>query len=129
MSHADNRVGPEESGTVIIAAGDGQTPQTALDIPSDALFSLDRIVVEAEAGDDDGIEVYDEADGTSYADASDLRDVVTDMDTDQVQEREGPYRDFEEGVLVASRDDNITSDVHVTVHGHLLTDLADVAGH
>lgn len=121
----DPRTGTEESGTVTIASGDGSTPATALNIPSDALFKPTRVKIEYEGTADAEVEFYDEADGTSSGNVSDRRDTFTDIENNAVQEFEGPWRDFEEDVLFATEGGNQDGDVIVTVYGVVLTDLVD----
>lgn len=125
----DPRTGPEDSGTVTIASGDNDAPQTAYSIRSDALFKVTHVKVEY---DDDGtnsgvdVELYDDADGTSAGNVSDQRDSFLNLDPDSVVTVDGNYRDFEEDVLVKTANGNQDGDVNVTVKGVLMTDLEDM---
>lgn len=128
-SSEDPRTGPAESGHVQIASGDGNTPQTALKIPSDALYNLEAITI----GYDEGatatiqVDVYDEADGTGSGGVSDKRHVEKAIDPGEVVTVDfDGMRDFEEGVLVQEPNGAQDGDVEVTVNGQLLTSLKDV---
>lgn len=132
MPHGDPRVGTDDSGHVTIASGDGNTPQTAYDIPADALFRVDRVKIEYDDGGTvDGVDVqlWDDADGTAAGAVSDQRDEFPNLDSDMKLEAEGPWRVFEEDVLVSTANGSQDADVDVTVYGELLTDLADMTGY
>lgn len=126
---ADPRGGPDESGTVRIALGDGSTPQTALDIPSTALYRLKAIKLEydASATATIDIEVFDDADGTTAGNVSDRRDTIRNIDPGEsvVIDYDG-MREFEEDVLVQEPNGNQDANVDVTVEGELLTYLKDL---
>jgi hypothetical protein len=132
MTDADPRVGKAESGTVTIASGDGNTPQTVLQIPSNALFQVERLKIEYSASatnDDQDIILFDESDGTSSGNVSDERDSFLGVDNDDSLEFEGPMRIFEEDVLVQCETGNQDGDVVVTVYGHVLTALRDTVAY
>lgn len=124
----DPRTGHEDSGTVTIAAGDGSTPQTAVDVPDDALFKPTGIKVEYDsAGTTDcDLEVYDEPDGTSDANVSRLREEVRNLSAGNRVEVDNTLREFDNDVLVEAPGGNNDDDVVVTVYGVVLTDLEDV---
>lgn len=126
---ADPRTGTTDSGVVTIASGDGNTPQTAFTIPSDALFRLHRVKIEYEdaATATTNVELFDDADGTGAGNVSDRRDRFPNIDPDMSVTEEGPYRVFEEDVL-AQTGGNQDADVTVTVYGEVLTDLEDMTG-
>lgn len=130
MNENDPRTGYPESDTVEIATGDGNTPQTALEIPDDALFVPTQVKISYDnTGTADAtVSLYDEADGTAAADASDRRDRYRTVAPGEVRSVDSlDMRDFEEGVLVAA-DGNQDASVDVTVYGRVLTGLADVYG-
>lgn len=126
----DPRTGPDESGFVTITDGDGDTPQTAVSIPTDALFSLEAIKVEYDPAGTTGdveIGIFDDEDGTSSGNVADQRDSIKNIDPGEEVMVDGlQMRDFEEDVLVQSIGDNHDDDVDVTVYGTLLTTLSDV---
>lgn len=128
----DPRAGPTESGFVTITDGDGNTPQTAVTIPSDALFALSALKIEyspTATGNNVEIGVFDDAPGTAAGAVSDQRDSFKSIDPgEEVFIDDLDMRDFEEGVLVQSIGDAHDGDVDVTVYGHLLTVLRDVSG-
>lgn len=126
----DPRTGTEDSGHVTIEAGDGNTPQTAYDVPDDALFKPTEIKIEYNdaATVQAELEMHDNADGTANGDLDDLRDKWENVDDagDRI-ETDGNYRPFENGVLFATAG-NQDSNLEITVHGVLLTDLKDQGG-
>lgn len=125
---SDPRTGPAESGQVQIASGDGNTPQTALDIPSLALYRLEGIKIgyDESATATIDVTVFDDADGTTSGNVSDSRDTIKNLDPGEevVIDYDG-MRDFEEGVLVQEPNGNQDGDVEVLVMGTLLTALKD----
>lgn len=128
----DPRGGPTESGFITISDADGNTPQTAVDIPADALYRLTAIKVEYDpsgTGENVEIGIFDDADGTSAGNVSDQRDSINNIDPGEEVMLDGlSMRDFEEDVLVQSIGDNHDADLDVTVYGQLLTVLEDVTG-
>lgn len=124
----DPRTGPTESGTVTIASGDGNTPQTVLDVPSDALFRVERVTVEyAEAATAaDTVVLADNADGTANGDIDDQRDrfELSSSGGDSIDRENRAMRDFENDVL-AHTSGSHDADVHVTVEGTLIRYLED----
>lgn len=126
----DPRTGQEDSAHVSIASGDGNTPQTAYDVPDDALFKVTDVKIEYNdsASAQAELEMHDNADGTSNANLDDQRDKWENLDSSGVRvETSGNYRPFENAVLFATAG-NQDSNIEVTVHGVLLTDIADVSG-
>lgn len=129
---SDPRTGPSESGFVTITDGDGNAPQTAVNIPADALFKVEAIKIEYDpsgTGDDVEIGVFDDADGTGAGAVGDQRDSFKNIDPgEEVMADNLSMRDFEEDVLVQSIGDNHDADVDVTVYGTILIALADETG-
>jgi len=129
---ADPRTGPHESGFVTITNVNGNAPQTALDIPSTVLFSLESLKIEYDptaTGTNVEIGVFDDADGTIAGNVSDQRESFKNIDPgEEVLFDTGGMRDFEEDVLVQSIGGNHDGDVDVTVTGTLLVVLSDVTG-
>lgn len=128
----DPRTGHSESGFATITDSDGNTPQTAVSIPSDALFKVTGYTVQYDdSGTNTDVEVgiFDDADGTSSGNVSDQRDTVRSIaGGDRVDRNDLEMREFEEDVLVQSIGDQHDQDIDVTVRGVLLTDLKDMAG-
>lgn len=130
MTEHNLRVGPDESGHVEVTSGDGTTPQTAVNIPAEALMRVDRIEWEYDSSATAASQftVYDEPDGTSSGDTSDDRARAVNLssggDSGTI---EGSGRDFEQGVLIEA-DGNQDASIYVTVYGEKLTDLADMVG-
>lgn len=126
----DPRTGTEDSGHVTIETGDGNSPQAAYDVPEDALFKPTEVKIEY--NDDATVQaevaMHDDAAGTANADLEDLRDKWENVsETGDRITTEGNYRPFEEAVLFAT-DGNQDSNLEITVHGVLLTDLKDMGG-
>lgn len=129
MSGDDLRTGPDDNGKVTIAAGDGNTPQTALNNRDDALYSLEAIKIEYDEAATATIDiaVFDDADGTSSGNVSDERDRIMNIDPgESVTIDYDGMRDIEEDVLVQEPGGNQDADVHVTVMGTRLVALKDV---
>jgi len=128
MSDYEPRVGPSESGYVEVTSGDGTTPQTAVDVPAEALMRVDRIEWQYDAGAAVATEftIYDEPDGTTSGGVSDDRATVIDVSSGgDSGTLEGSFRAFEEGVLFQA-DGNQDASLHFRVYGEKLTDLADM---
>jgi len=125
----DPRTGKVDSGTVTFDDATGTTPQTAFQIPDNALFRVTKVKVEYDDGATTGgvnLEMYDDADGTGNADVADKRDEFKNLDTDTLNEFDGPWRVFEEDVLFHDADDNIDGELQVSVYGVVLSDLKDM---
>lgn len=127
----DPRTGIADSGTVTITDADDGSPQTALQIRSDGLFKPTRIKIEYATGATNepiDIEIHDNADGTAAADLDDLRESIPNVDSDDQIVVEGPYREFENDVLVRTENGNQDGDIDVSVYGYHLTSLSDMSG-
>lgn len=122
----DPRIGSDESGFVQIADADDGAPQTALAVPTNALARVDKIKVENSASASVNLELYDDEDGTSAGNVSDQRDVLEAVGSGNSRTVEGPWRVFEEDVLVATENGGQDDLVSVTVYGEVLTDLLDM---
>lgn len=132
MLEGDPRTGHRESGTVTITSGDGDSPQTVVNIPSDALFVPTEMKVEY---DDDGtavadVEIHDNADGTAAGNVDDLRESFKNLEPSLSNgyarvESQGPWREFENDVL-AKTGGNQDNEIVVTVKGVVLTALEDM---
>lgn len=124
------RVGPNDSGSVTVVAGDGNTPQTVYSIDSDVLYRVERIEWSYSSSSAVATEfaIHDDADGTSNANVSDERHRVLDVASggDSGTVDFSGSRPFEEDVLVVT-DGNQDADLEVTVFGEKLTDLRDMA--
>lgn len=130
LAEGDPRVGRPDSGETTIVSGDGNTPQTAYSIDSTDLFVPTQVKIEYDdtATATADVEMYDEADGTSNANASDRRDRFTNLQPGEVRTVDDVgYRDFEDDVLFATSG-NQDGEIRVTVYGVVPTALADVAG-
>lgn len=131
MTGQDPRTGPADSGTVRMVDADDDTPQTALDIPSDALFRLDGLTIDYDRGATATIDlaIFDDGSGTTAGNVSDRRDTIRNIDPgESVALDYDGMRDFENDVLVQAINGNQDGDVDVTVEGTRLTVLADVEG-
>jgi len=130
MRASDPRTGYPESDIVPIVAGDGDTPQTVVDIPSDGLFRPTQVKVEYDDSASVAVtlSLFDDADGTASADVEDLRDRFRNIQPGETRAVDDlDMREFEEDVL-AQTDGNQDGPLDVTVYGELITGLADVMG-
>lgn len=130
MNSNDPRTGYPESDTVTIVSGDGNTPQTVVDIPADGLFRPTQVKIEYDTSATAVAEVslYDDSDGTSAANVSDRRDRHLNIQPGETRTVDDlDMREFELDVLAqtaGSQDGPLV----VTVYGEHITGLSDVFG-
>lgn len=128
MSPPRPRTGFPENGNVQITTADGNTPQTALTIPSDALYLVTavKIAYDDAANTTTDVTLYDDADGTAAGDVADQRDVYMNVTPGEVRMLdELSMRDVEEAVLFQA-DGNQDGNLELTVYGELLRALRDI---
>lgn len=130
MNANDPRTGYPESDIVTVTSGDGNTPQTAVDIPDLGLFRPTQVKIEYDenATVSATVSLFDDADGTSAGNVSDLRDRHRNIQPGETRTVDDlDMREFEEDVLVQT-EGNQDDEVDVTVYGELITGLSDVFG-
>lgn len=130
MRANDPRSGYPESDIVTVTSGDGNTPQTAIDIPSDALYRPTAVKIEYDSAATTAVDVslFDEPDGTTAGNVSDRRDRHRNIqpgESRMVDELD--MRDVEQDVLVQT-DGNQDDELDVTVYGELIVALTDALG-
>lgn len=118
------RDGSPNSGEVTVAAGDGTTPQTVLDLNDDRLFEANQFVIEYDSAGTATVSltIHDDDAGTANAQLSTRRKTIENLSPGDVRAYDGlSMRDFENDVLVAA-DGNQDANIQVYVDGKDITE-------
>lgn len=113
---SDPRQGIPDSDFHQFTSGDGNASATLLDVRSDALFRIDKLVVDYAGAADTLVQIWDDADGTAVGNLSDQRREIPLRGTGRLTVDVENMRDIEEDVI-AEVDGNQDGDVTVTVEG------------
>lgn len=118
------RVGEPNSGEVIVTAGDGNTPQTVLDVNDDRLFEANQLILEYDPAATVTIELtlHDDDDGTAAGNLSTALKTIKNLSPGDVRDyTDLSLRDFENDVLIQT-DGNQDDEVAVYVDGKEITE-------